>query len=192
MDSKVKMRSEKRIIKEIKKQTVPVNIGSDHIRGSINAPITLVEYGDYECPYTGMAYSIIKQIMKQFGDNIYIVFRDFPLNDIHPHAQHAAEAAEAAAAQEKFWQMHDYLFEHQKALDDNHLLEYAQKVGLDIDRFKKEMSGHIYAPVINESLRNGIDSGVEGTPTFFVNGVHYEDSWDLDTFSNVLKKNLTR
>ena len=193
MDSKVKMRSEKRIKKEIKKLTVPVNIGSDHIRGSINTPITLVEYGDYECPYTGMAYSIIKEIMKQFGDNVYIVFRNFPLNDIHPHAQHAAEAAEAAAAQDKFWQMHDYLFEHQKALDDIHLFEYAQKVGLDIDRFKKEMSGHIYAPLINESLRNGIDSGVEGTPTFFVNGVHYEDSLDLDTFSNVLKKNnLTR
>jgi protein-disulfide isomerase len=190
MDSKVKMRSEKRIEKEIKKLTVPVNIGSDHIRGSINAPITLVEYGDYECPYTGMAYSIIKQIMKQFGNNIYIVFRNFPLNDIHPHAQHAAEAAEAAAAQDKFWQMHDYLFEHQKALDDSHLFEYAQKVGLDIDRFKKEMSGHIYTSLINESLRNGIDSGVEGTPTFFVNGVHYEDSLDLDTFSNVLK-NLT-
>ena len=178
--------------KEIKQLTVPVNIGSDHIRGSINAPITLVEYGDYECPYTAAAYPIVKEIMSQFADKIYFVFRNFPLNDIHPHAQHAAEAAEAAAAQDKFWQMHDYLFEHQKALDDSHLLEYAQKVGLDIGRFKKEISGHIYAPLINESLKNGIDSGVEGTPTFFVNGVHYEDSWDLDTFSNVLKKNLTR
>src|SRR5919107_1096859 len=190
MDSKVKMRSEKRIKKEIKKLTVPVNIGSDHIRGSINAPITLVEYGDYECPYTGMAYSIIKQIMKQFGDNIYIVFRNFPLNDIHPHAQHAAEAAEAAAAQDKFWQMHDYLFEHQKALDDHHLLEYAQKVGLDIDKFKHEMSGHIYAPLINKSLKSGINSGVEGTPTFFINGEHYEDSWDLDTFTSFLKRSF--
>lgn len=91
MDSKVKMRSEKRIEKEIKKLTVPVNIASDHIQGSINAPTTLVEYGDYECPYTGMAYSMIKQIMKQFSDKIYIVFCNFPLNDIHPHAQHAAE-----------------------------------------------------------------------------------------------------
>ena len=173
--------------------STPVSIGSDHILGSIDAPITIVEYGDYECPYTGMAYPIVKEIMRQFGDKIYFVFRNFHLNDIHPHAQHAAEAAEAAAAQDKFWQMHDYLFEHQKALDDSHLFEYAQKVGLDIDRFKKEMSGHIYAPLINESLRNGIDSGVEGTPTFFVNGVHYEDSLDLDTFSNVLKKNnLTR
>jgi protein-disulfide isomerase len=175
-----------------KKLTVPVNIGSDHIRGSINAPITIVEYGDYECPYTGMAYPIVKEIMKQFGDQIYFVFRNFPLNDIHPHAQHAAEAAEAAAAQDKFWQMHDYLFEHQKALDDRHLLEYAKKVGLNIDKFKTEMSEHIYAPLINKSLKVGIDSGVEGTPTFFVNAQRYEGSWDLDTFSSFLKRNLLR
>jgi protein-disulfide isomerase len=88
--------------------------------------------------------------------------------------------------------MHDYLFEHQKVLDDDHLLEDAEIVGLDIDKFKKEMSGHIYAPLINKSLKNGIDSGVEGTPTFFVNGVRYEDSWDLDTLSNILKKSLTK
>jgi protein-disulfide isomerase len=175
-----------------KKLTVPVNIGSDHIRGSINAPITIVEYGDYECPYTGMAYPVVKELLKQFGDKIYFVFRNFPLNDIHPHAQHAAEAAEAAAAQDKFWQMHDYLFEHQKALDDRHLLEYAKKVGLDIDKFKTEMSEHICAPLINKSLKVGIDSGVEGTPTFFVNGQRYDDSWDLDTFSSFLKRSLPR
>ena len=172
------------------KLTVPVNIGSDHIRGSINAPIVIVEYGDYECPCRGMAYPVVQDIMKQFGDKIYFVFRNFPLNDIHPHAQHAAEAAEAAAAQDKFWQMHDYLFEHQKALDDHHLLEYAQKVGLDIDKFKHEMSGHIYAPLINKSLKSGINSGVEGTPTFFINGEHYEDSWDLDTFTSFLKRSF--
>ena len=175
-----------------KKLTVPVNIGSDHIRGSINAPITIVEYGDYECPYTGMAYPIIKELMKQFGEQIYFVFRNFPLNDIHPHAQHAAEAAEAAAAQDKFWQMHDYLFEHQKALDDRHLLEYAQKVGLDVDKFRSEMSGHIYAPLVNKSLKSGIDSGVGGTPTFFINGQRYEDSWDLDTFASFIKSSLSR
>jgi protein-disulfide isomerase len=137
-----------------------------------------------------MAHPVVQHIMKKFGDQIYFVFRNFPLNDIHPHAQHAAEAAEAAAAQDKFWQMHDYLFEHQKALDDNHLLEYAQKVELDIDKFKKEMSEHVYAPIINKSLKAGIDSGIEGTPTFFVNGVRYEDSWDLDTFSSFLKRKL--
>jgi protein-disulfide isomerase len=186
------MKGNNEIDRNSKKLAVPVNIGSDHIRGSINAPITIVEYGDYECPYTGMAYPVVQGLMKQFGDQIYFVFRNFPLNDIHPHAQHAAEAAEAAAAQDKFWQMHDYLFEHQKALDDRHLLEYAKKVGLDIDKFKKEMSEHIYAPLINKSLKVGIDSGVEGTPTFFVNGQRYEDSWDLDTFTSFIKRSLSR
>jgi protein-disulfide isomerase len=174
--------------------TVPVNIGSDHIRGSINnAPITLVEYGDYECPYTGMAYLVVKEIMKEFGDDkICFVFRNFPLIDIHPHAQPAAEAAEAAAAQDKFWQMHDYLFEHQKALDDRHLLEYAQNIGLeDVRKFKDDISRHVYAPLIGESLRGGINSGVEGTPTFFINGVRYEDSFDLKTFSETIQKYLS-
>ena len=136
--------------------TTPVSIGSDHIRGSIDAPITIVEYGDYECPYTRVAYPIVKEIMRQFGDKIYFAFRNFPLNDIHPHAQHAAEAAEAAAAQDKFWQMHDCLFEHQKVLDDDHLLDYAEKVGLDIDKFKREMSEHVYTSLINKSLKDGL------------------------------------
>jgi protein-disulfide isomerase len=181
--------------KEVKKLTIPVKIGSDHIRGSANnnSPITLVEYGDYECPYTGMAYPIVKELIREFGnDKIRFVFRNFPLNDIHPHAQHAAEAAEASAAQNKFWQMHDYLFEHQKALDDGHLLEYAQKVGLeDIHKFKDDVSTHIYAPLIEESLKGGIDSGVEGTPTFFINGARYEDSFDLRTFSETLQKYMS-
>ncbi|MFL6425770.1 MAG: DsbA family protein [Nitrososphaeraceae archaeon] len=176
----------------VRKLTVPVSIGLDHIRGSVNAPITIVEYGDFECPYTGGAYPVIKELTKQFNEKIYLVFRNFPLNDIHPHAQHAAEAAEAAAAQDKFWQMHDYLFEHQKALDDAHLFEYAKKVGLDIDKFKKEMSEHVYAPLINKSLKSGIDSGVEGTPTFFINEKRYEDSWDLDTLTSFLNKSLNQ
>ena len=185
--------SSEKVLKE--KLTIPVKIGNDHIRGSINAPITLVEYGDYECPYTGAAYPIVNEILRQFDhDNkkICFVFRNFPLIDIHPHAQRAAEAAEAAAAQDKFWQMHDYLFEHQKALDDGHLLEYAQKVGLkDIRKFKDDISGHVYAPLIEESLKGGIETGVEGTPTFFVNGVRYEDSFDLRTFSETLQKYLS-
>ena len=167
--------------------TAPINIGTDHIRGHVNSPVVIVEYGDYECPYTGMAYPIVKEIMRRFGDKVQVAFRNFPLNEIHPHAQHAAEAAEAAAAQDKFWQMHDYLFEHQKALGDNHLLQYAEKVGLDINKFKKEISEHIYVPLIEESLKSGINSGVEGTPTFFVNGIRYEDSLDLDTFSKFLE-----
>lgn len=176
-----------------KKLTVPINIGSDHLLGpgDNTSPITLVEYGDYECPYTGMAYPIVKELLKRFGnDKISFVFRNFPLNEIHPHAQHVAEAAESAASQGKFWEMHDYLFEHQKALDDSNLLEYAKIVGLDIDKFKIDISSHVYAPLIKKSLEGGIDSGVEGTPTFFVNGVLYEDSWDLKTFSDILKRYL--
>lgn len=177
-----------------KKLTVPVNIGSDHILGlGSTAPITLVEYGDYECPYTGMAYPIVKELLKQFGnDKISFVFRNFPLTDIHPHAQHAAEAAESAAAQGKFWNMHDYLFEHQKSLDDSYLFEYAKIVGLDIDKFKDDISRHVYAPLIKKSLKGGIDSGVEGTPTFFINGVRYEDSWDLKTFSQTVRRYLNK
>jgi protein-disulfide isomerase len=187
MAQKVRRNNNKALRRGTKKLVTPVNIGTDHIRGSIDAPISIVEYGDYECPYTGMAYPIVKEIMNKFNNKVYFVFRNFPLNDIHPHAQLAAEAAEVAAAQDKFWQMHDYLFEHQNALDDSHLLQYAEKLGLDINKFKKEVSGHTYAPLIEESLKSGIDSGVEGTPAFFVNGERYEDSWDLDTFSNFLK-----
>jgi protein-disulfide isomerase len=184
--------NKKALRRETKKLITPVNIGTDRIRGSINAPISIVEYGDYECPYTGMAYPIVKEIMKQFNTKVYFVFRNFPLVDIHPNAQHAAEAAEVAAAQDKFWQMHDYLFEHQKELDHSHLLQYAGKLGLDINKFNKELSGHTYSPLIEESLKTGIDSGVEGTPTFFVNGERYEDSWDLETFSNFLKALIRR
>jgi protein-disulfide isomerase len=174
------------------KLSAPVNIRSDHIMGSLNAQIVIVEYGEYESPYTGMAYRVVKEMLRRFGDKIYFVFRNFTLSDIHPPAQHAAETAEAAAARDKFWQMQGYLFEHQKALDDSHLLEYARKVGLDVDRFKKELSERVSAPQINESLKTGTDSSVEGTPTFFVNGIRYEDSWDIDTFSNELNKSLNR
>jgi protein-disulfide isomerase len=170
----------------------PVKRNYDHIQGPINAPITIIEYGDFECPYTGKAYPIVKEIIRRLGDSIRFVFRNFPLNEIHPHPEQAAEAAEAAGSQEKFWQMHDYLFEHQEVLDDRHLLEYAKRVGLDIKRFENEISRHIYAPVINDSLRNGIKSGVEGTPTFFLNGVRYEDSWDLETLLETIRSTIKK
>ena len=106
---------------------------------------------------------------------------------LHPHAQHAAEAAESAAAQNKFWEMHDYLFEHQRTLDGSHLLEYAKIVGTD--KFKVDMSRHVFAPLIKKSPKGGIDSGIEGTPTFFINEIRYEDSWYLETFSGTLQRN---
>lgn len=170
----------------------PVKRDYDHIQGPINAPITIVEYGDFECPYTGKAYPIVKEIIRRLGDSICFVFRNFPLDEIHPHAQHAAEAAEAAAAQDKFWQMHDYLFEHQNELEDRQLLEYARIIGLDVERVKREISEHTYVPIINKSLKNGIKSGVEGTPTFFLNGVRYEDSWELETLSEIIRSTIKK
>ena len=172
---------------EIGKLNLPVN-DLGHIQGPRTAPVNLVEYGDYECPYTGQAYPIVKEIQKRLGNDLLFVFRNFPLREIHPHAQHAAEAAEAAAAQGKFWDMHDYLFEHQRALDDNHLLKYAATLGIDTYKFRKEMSGHIYASQIDKSLGEGIASGVEGTPTFFINGARHNGSWDLETLLAAIKK----
>lgn len=139
-----------------------------------------------------MAYPIVKELRRRLGDSICFVFRNFPLNEIHPHAQHAAEAAEAAGGQDKFWQMHDHLFEHQNELEDGHLLEYAKIVGLDTERFKKEISEHVYVPAINKSLKNGIKSGVEGTPTFFLNGVRYEDSWELETLFETIRSAIKK
>jgi protein-disulfide isomerase len=173
---------------EIGKLNLPVN-DRDHIQVPRTAPVKLVEYGDYECPYTGQAYPIVKEIQKRLGDNLLSVFRNFPLREIHPHAEHAAEAAEAAAAQGKFWEMHDYLFEHQQALDDNHLSQYAKTLGLNTDRFQRDMSGHIYTSLIDKSLGDGIASCVEGTPTFFINGVRHNGSWDLETLLTAIKKN---
>ena len=172
---------------EIGKLNLPVN-DRDHIQGPRTASVNLVEYGDYECPYTGQAYPIVKEIQKRLGDKLLFVFRNFPLREIHPHAEHAAEAAEAAATQGKFWEMHDYLFEHQRALDDNHLLKYAETLGINTDIFRREMSGHIYTSLIDKSLGEGIASGVEGTPTFFINGVRHNGSWDLETLLAAIKK----
>src|SRR6266568_3752667 len=117
----------------------------DHQQGPENAPVTLVEYGDYECPYCGEAYPIVKEIQRRLGDRLRFVFRNFPLTQSHPHAEHAAEAAEAAAVQGKFWEMHDTLFEHQQALDDTHLVHYAVALQLEQEKFEREMTEHVYA-----------------------------------------------
>jgi len=165
---------------------VPVNRNRDHIQGPDSAPITLVEYGDYECPYCGQAYPIIKQIQDYFGENLRFVFRNFPLTQVHPHAQRAAEAAEAAAAQNKFWNMHDYLYEHQQALDDKHLEKYAKIVGLDSERFDEDMKNHVHVIRIREDFLSGIQSGVNGTPSFYINETRYDGSWDFDALVQTL------
>ena len=162
------------------KLTPPVG-QRDHRQGPETAPVTLVEYGDYECPYCGEAYPIVKEIQRRLGDRLLFVFRNFPLTQSHPHAEHAAESAEAAAAQGKFWEMHDYLFEHQQALDDAHLVQYAGALNLDKETFMREMTEHVHTKRVREDFLSGVRSGVNGTPTFFINGVRHDDSYELET-----------
>ena len=161
--------------------TVPVSAARDHIQGPDGAPVTLVEYGDYECPYCGAAYPVIKEIQAQMGDGLRFVFRNFPITNSHPHAEKAAEAAEAAATQGHFWEMHDHLYEHQQQLTAEHLHAHAQALGLDLKRFDQELADNVYAPRVREDFMSGVRSGVNGTPTFFINGVRYDGSHDLDS-----------
>src|SRR6266566_2002320 len=159
--------------------TMPVG-PRDHRLGPETAPVTVVEYGEYECPYCGEAHPIVKEIKRRLGDRLCFVFRHFPLTQVHPYAEHAAEAAEAAGAQGKFWQMHDSHFEHQEALDDAHLVRYAAELKLDVDRFERELAEHVYANRVREDFLSGVRSGVNGTPTFFINGLRYDGSYDLE------------
>ena len=169
--------------------TTPVG-ARDHAQGPADAPVTLVEYGDYECPYCGMAYPIVKQVQAHFGDRLRFVFRNFPLGDMHPHAQHAAEAAEAAADQGRFWEMHDRIFEHQKRLRDEDLRGYAADEGLDADRFAVDLAGHAFAARVREDFMSGVRSGVNGTPTFFVNGTRHDGPWDAENLIAAIERAL--
>jgi len=171
---------------EVPRLTMPVG-NRDHAQGSADAPVTLVEYGDYECPHCGRAYPIVKEVQRRLGSRLRVVFRNFPLSESHPHAQHAAEAAEGAAAHGQFWEMHDALFEHQRALGDDHLVAYAAKLGLDPKTFEQELHAHAHTPRVREDFKSGVRSGVNGTPTFFINGERFDDSWDLDTLTDALK-----
>jgi protein-disulfide isomerase len=160
----------------------------DRIIGSIHAPVILVKYGDYYCPHCGQACSIVKQIQEQLGSQLCFVYRHFPLTQIHKRAQKAAEVAEIAAAQGKFWQMHYCLFEHQQALDDGSLVEYAVKLGLDISCFLRNLSEHVFACKVQADFRSGVENGVTGTPTFFINGVRLHDSWQMDTLLTAIEQ----
>jgi protein-disulfide isomerase len=166
--------------------TMPVG-ERDHVQGPAAATVTLVEYGDYECPYCGAAYPTVKEVQRRLGDRLRFVFRNFPLAEMHPHAQHAAEAAEAAGAQEQFWPMHDTLYEHQRALDDAHLRRHAAELELDEERFDRELTHHAYAGRVREDLLSGARSGVNGTPTFFINGRRHDASYDLETLLAALE-----
>jgi len=162
----------------------------DHALGPPNAPVTLVEYGDFECPFCGRAYPELKQVLRQVGGKVRFVFRHFPLSAEHPHAQHAAEVAEAAAAQEKFWEMHDLLYQRQAALADEDLVGYARDLGLDAERVRRELHAHTHAARVKQDVGSGIASGVTGTPRFFINGRPHEEPGDARTLAAALRRAL--
>jgi protein-disulfide isomerase len=156
----------------------PAVSDADHRSGADDAPVTLVEYGDFECPSCGAAYPVVEAVRRKMGSGLRFVFRHFPLTQMHPYAMHAAEAAEAAGAQGKFWQMHGLLFEHQDALEDADLARYAKALHLDVGRFNGDLTSEAHVARIREQVGSGIRSGVNGTPTFFINGVRYDGSWE--------------
>jgi protein-disulfide isomerase len=165
---------------------VPVDPEHDHVRGPAEAPVTLVEYGDLECPYCGQAEPVVRELLAETGDLRY-VWRHLPLNDVHPRAQLAAEAAEAAAAQGMFWEMHDLLLEHQNALRPADLTEYARQLGLDVERFGDALRRHAYASRVAEDVDGADLSNVSGTPTFFVNGQRHQGAYDIHTLKAAVK-----
>ncbi len=154
----------------------------DHLQGNPDAPIELVEYGDFECPFCGQAYSSVKAVQAALGDDLRFVFRNFPLAEAHPHALPAAQAAEAAGLQGRFWEMHDVLFEHQDMLDEPNLFRFAAALGLDMERFARDFASPGVAAKIRADFLSGARSGVNGTPTFFVNGERYDASWAPEDF----------
>jgi formate-nitrite transporter family protein len=167
---------------------VPVT-DRDHSIGPANAPVTLVEYGDFECPHCRRAQPLVKGLVRYMAENLRFVFRHFPLAEAHPHSRHAAEASEAAAAQGKFWEMHDLLFENQDALEDEDLVMYAARIGLDFQRVGQELAAGTYARKVRDDFRGGVRSGVNGTPTFFINGSRFDGNWaDANEFIQALSE----
>src|SRR5262249_2022922 len=162
---------------EVRRLTLPVG-DRDHTQGAADAPVTLVEYGDYQCPYCGQAYPIIKNVQKHFGARLRFVFRNFPLTEIHHHAEQAALTAESAALHGKFWEMHDLLFLHQDRLSDVDLAKYAGQLGIRSEAFLEDVQSRKIAQRVQEDFMSGVRSGVNGTPTFFINTTRYDGSWD--------------
>jgi protein-disulfide isomerase len=159
---------------------------ADHAQGPRDAPIVLVEYGDFECPYCGAAHPQLKAVQDAMGDSMCFVFRHFPLAQAHPHAQRAAEFAEAAATIGRFWEMHDLLYEHQHALDDLSLARYAVALGFDAALIEAALSGQ-FAPKVRADFASGVRSGVNGTPCLFINGQRFEGGWDAESLLDVLR-----
>ena len=164
---------------------VPVHAG-DHARGPADAPVTVVEYGDFECPDSARASTVLRDVRHRLGEQVQVVFRHFPLRHKHPHAQWAAEAAEAAGAQGRFWEMHDALFVHLRLLGDEHLDLYVARLGLDAARLRRDIVVHAYAPRVQADYEGGERSGVTGTPTLFINGVRYDGPTDAEPLTATL------
>ncbi len=162
----------------------------DHVEGPNDAAITLVEYGDYQCPYCGQAYAIVKQLQSDFGSSLRLVFRNMPLTNVHPQAELAAETAEAVALQGKFWPMHDVLFENQHDLSGPALLRYVEEVGADVSEVANALDDGVVQERVKDDVESGIRSGVNGTPTFFVNGERYDASWAYEPFHDFLQEVL--
>jgi protein-disulfide isomerase len=167
--------------------TLPVG-PRDHVQGSAKALVTLVEYGDFQCPHCGRAYPIVEELRRQFGDRMRFVFRNFPLTQVHEHAETAAEAAEAAGAQHHFWEMHHALFAHQNALDVQHVVHYARQLGLDEAQFVEALQARSFQGRVREDFMSGVRSGVNGTPTFFINGMRHDAPFDLSSLSEAIQE----
>lgn len=166
--------------------TLPVG-ARDHVQGPSEATITLVEYGDYECPHCGAAYLTVKVLQRELGAQLRFAYRNFPLRELHPSAQSAAEAAEAAGAQSKFWEMHDALFEDQQRLSENTLLQRAMRLELDIARWERDMRGRAFSERVQEDFLSGLRSGVNGTPTFFINGQRHDGPFDAESLLQAME-----
>ena len=174
------------------KQLIPAININDHIYGDLNAALELVEYGDYECPHCGRAYPIIKNIQQNLGRELKFVFRNFPLSHIHSHAFSAAIATEAAGLQDRFWEMHDIIFENQKTLDTENIFLFAKSIGLDLEKFKNDVVKKELVAKVERDLESGFRSAVNKTPTFFINGSRYEGDWEESTLLQYLKSQLMR
>jgi protein-disulfide isomerase len=169
--------------------TVPVST-SDHTLGAVSAPVALVEYGDFECPHCRRVYHVVKALEVRLGPQMRVVYRHFPLTTVHPHAFRAAEAAEAAGAQGAFWAIHDMLFEHQESLDEVSLVRYAAVLGLERRRFVDELERGVHAPRVREQFMSGVRSGVNGTPTLFINGFRHNGGHDFDSLFEAVQRSL--
>jgi protein-disulfide isomerase len=165
--------------------SIAINV-SDHLQGSLDAPRVLVEYGDYECSACGAAFPIVKRLQEHLGDKLLFVYRNFPLREVHPHAEHAAETAEFAAAHGNFWEMHDLLYENQENLEDKSLLGFTAAVGLSPNKLRWSWEAETYRDRIDNDFRGGVHSGVNGTPGFFINGLRYDGSYDFDSLLGAL------